>query len=279
MAARIFVTSANRSYLPGLLALARSFAMHCPLDRLVLALPASEECESQWTRPLLETGIEIMKFDEIGMRQSVGAWLKMSRSRHTLGTFVKLWLPSRLGKPFWWIDADVIVRGYIDDPRLTTARLSCALAPHPLPRSSCFSDLSDRNIATLVRRYAGEDLDRLHRPGSLNGGLAWFNSAEFEHRRLRSVSEVVLREFGGALIRADESVFNLLGPRYGIGILSQGLQEFVSVGDDSAVKSASELSAATVHFTGPLKPWMAGYPLAWPVELYRGLLGNAAMAA
>lgn len=277
MSERLFVTTGGKSYVPGLLALARSLAAYCPGDRLIVVETGQISWEDKWSRRLERSGAEILLFHDAEMFDWANKWKAKVLSRYPVETFIKLWLPRLLGEPFWWIDSDVIVRSYIEDKDAINSNFSCALVPHKLCLASMFAEITDSNTEKIMRKYLRDDYFDMKKKPSLNSGLSWFDSALFEKRGLRNEAMSVLSEIGPTLVKADESILNLLGWRYGVGRLDKNLQEFIEY-NNQVLTSYSEddrnCEAATIHFTGSLKPWMRDYPLPWAVELYRSYLSD-----
>jgi lipopolysaccharide biosynthesis glycosyltransferase len=252
---RRFYTSALRNYMPGLMALCRSFRTHHPHDELrVVRMPGNDFTPADVAR-LAGAGAKLVTLEADDLTHFIQRTLPNSRTRYGLETYAKLALVEVINEPFYWLDADAVVNSPIDPEGVLGADAFGFASPSPRLRGSCVRDSGDPRVRARIQPYVDPVRWQAETP-SFNCGLMWLDPARLRATDFPALARRVLKTLADQLTRADESVFNLLSHRFDIRFFPPHSQRYVEA--TQVVSPGGDEAPWVVHFVGAEKPWMIG---------------------
>lgn len=252
---RRFYTAGTHSYMPGLLALCRSFRALHPADKLVVVkMPRCDLTEHDQAL-LAGAGAEFQAVPFSPLLSFIDSCLPAHQSKYGLETYAKIALVEISSEPFYWIDSDMIVRSVVDPLRRAAGGGMAVACPISRPRASCFRDPGDPRLHEWILAFSKPDTYLAANP-SFNCGLMWLDPVRLRQAGFLGLARAVLTHFGDQLIIADESIFNLLADRVDLRFFPRRSQLYVGL--EALPAAALRHAPWVMHFMGVHKPWITG---------------------
>jgi lipopolysaccharide biosynthesis glycosyltransferase len=252
---RRFYTSALRNYMPGLIALCRSWRTHHPHDELyVVQLPGNDltPADVAW---LFKAGARVVTLEADDLTRFIQRTLPAHQTRYGLETYAKIALVEVIDDAFYWIDADAVVHSPIDPQGVSGSGASGFASPSLRLRGSCVRDPNDPVVRARIQPFADPLRWQAETP-SFNCGLMWLDPLRLRAAGFSALARRVLETLADQLTRADESVFNLLAHRLDIRFFPPRSQRYAEAAQ--IVSLDGDVAPWVVHFVGVEKPWMIG---------------------